>query len=193
MTSKAVMNFYIGGMLEPLENGFPLALRKDIISAYELLRGARDSGNIVYLIGNGGSATLASHMATDLQLGGVRAVSLTDVAAVTTYMNDVGAHECFSKQIEVLGRKGDILIAISGSGNSANILNGISQASHMGMNTIGLCGMTGGRMLEYSETLNVLIHTPVPPGPLSMPISQDLQQVVLHILTYALMEDQKGN
>jgi len=166
-------------------------------SVYEILRSARIVGRMVYLIGNGGSATLASHMATDLQLGGVRAVSLTDVAAVTTYMNDDGASFCFRKQIKRLGREKDILIAISTSGNSPNMIEGIWEALSQGMLVIGMTGRDGGRMKTEFEGRfpgYISLHCATPPSTLATPISQDLQQIVLHILTYALIEDsKKGN
>ena len=76
---------------------------------------------LVWLAGNGGSAALASHMATDLQLAGVRAQALTDVAAITTYANDISYTDSITEQMKYLVRPGDLMILISTSGNSDNI------------------------------------------------------------------------
>lgn len=137
----------------------------------------------VWLIGNGGSATLASHMATDLQLAGVRALPLTDISAVTTYANDEEYKTSFSSQLRVQGAKGDLLIAISGSGNSPNILRACTQAESMGISVLGVIGQTGGVMLRNWP------HIYIPA--VGMGVSQDTQQTALHMICYYLMHERK--
>ena len=96
----------------------------------------------VYLIGNGGSAANAIHIANDLVLScGVKAHALTaDVAILTAIGNDNGYEYVFSRQLEVYGEPGDLLIALSGSGNSPNIIKALLAASKIGMDTYSVVG-----------------------------------------------------
>mgnify|MGYP001611382036 FL=1 len=108
----------------------------------------------VYLIGNGGSATTAAHFATDLVHAGIlghepiiRAMSLVEnIALVTALGNDKGYDQIFSRQLKAVGKRGDILIAISASGNSQNIIEAVKMASKMGITSVGLLGFDGGRL-----------------------------------------------
>lgn len=146
--------------------------------AVELISKCRGT---IWLIGNGGSAALASHMATDLQLAKVRAVPLTDVAAITTYSNDSHFHDSFAFQINRLFRPDDILIAISGSGNSANITYAAATVQRHGGKVIGITGWDGGFLKGCCD-----IHLNVPSD--HMGRAQDGHQVALHIICYYLME-----
>lgn len=150
----------------------------------------RECKGTVWLIGNGGSATLASHMATDLQLAGVRAISLTDVAAVTTYGNDQHFSRIFSQQLIRFQQEGDIVIAISGSGNSHNLLNAVDNLNK-DITLITVTGFEGGLLSRKihngaEEKLDNAIHLRCPAP--HMGVSQDLHQVVLHMICYYLME-----
>lgn len=108
----------------------------------------------VFIAGNGGSAATASHMANDLLLGvaqtggtGFRAISLTDnIPIITATANDESYRNIFAKQLRALGRPGDVLIAISGSGNSLNLVEAVLVAREIGMSTIGMLGMDGGEL-----------------------------------------------
>ncbi len=120
----------------------------------EILDSARRTGQTVFFVGNGGSAATASHWANDLSIGtqvkGVpcfRALSLTDnVPILTCRGNDRSYQDLFVGQLEVLFREGDVLVAISASGNSPNVLRAIEYANSHGGTTIGLSGFDGGRM-----------------------------------------------
>lgn len=142
----------------------------------------------VWLIGNGGSACLASHMATDLQLASVRAIALTDVAALTTYANDLAFSYSFSAQLNRLMGREDILIALSGSGNSGNILDACAFARKKGVYVIGLSGFQRGGSLNDPGYCDLHLHAPAD----SMGQVQDLQQVMLHIICYWLMKERKA-
>lgn len=117
------------------------------------------AGRTVFLIGNGGSATTASHFATDLShccfidhKPIIKAISLVDnVALLTALMNDRGQEEIFTRQIRNLFQKDDILIAISASGNSANIVSAVTQAKKMGGHTIGIVGFDGGIIADLCD------------------------------------------
>lgn len=98
----------------------------------------------VYLIGNGGSAANAIHIANDLVSVGIKAHALTaDVATLTAIANDFGYENVFSRQIEVFCEKDDLLIALSGSGTSPNIIKAIYAARDIGMDTFAVKGMFG--------------------------------------------------
>ena len=111
------------------------------------------SNNKIFFAGNGGSAADAQHLAGELvnrfgfERPGLAAIALTtDTSIITSISNDYGFDMLFSRQIQALGRQGDVFIALSTSGNSANIINGINESKKTGIKTIGLTGSTGGKM-----------------------------------------------
>jgi D-sedoheptulose 7-phosphate isomerase len=124
-----------------------------IVQAAELIRQALRDGHKLLLFGNGGSATDASHIAAEFVGRYHRdrqpfpAIALgADPAALTCIANDYGYEELFARQVRAHGRKGDIVIAISTSGNSPNVLKGIEAARALGLATIGWTGGTGGKL-----------------------------------------------
>ncbi|MBI2762034.1 MAG: SIS domain-containing protein [Chloroflexi bacterium] len=140
-------------------------------------------GGNVFLCGNGGSASTASHMAADLAKGapvgrvtGLRTVSLTDnVPIITAWGNDVDFSEVFAEQVRNLVRHRDALIAISASGNSPNILRAVEAAELQGAVTIGLCGFGGGRLAEMVD--HAVIVTSDEYGPI-----EDVHLVLNHAI-----------
>jgi len=126
----------------------------------ELLRGYEEE-RTVFLFGNGGSAALASHFACDLGKGTIvhgngrkrfRAVALTDnVPLMTAWANDACYDEVFAEQLQNLVAHGDIAFAISGSGNSPNVLRALEVAQAAGLSTIGLTGFQGGKMKSLCD------------------------------------------
>jgi D-sedoheptulose 7-phosphate isomerase len=141
----------------------------------------------VFLCGNGGSAANANHWANDLIYGaakggrgGVRAHSLSaNTSVLMCLANDTGYENIFSGQLEVLASPGDILVALSGSGNSPNILRAVEAGNKLGMETWAIVGFDGGKALEMARHA---IHFPVH----DMQIAEDLQMVICHILTKEL-------
>lgn len=116
------------------------------------------AGNKLLFVGNGGSAGIASHLAIDFSKnGGVRALALNDGAALTCLGNDLGFEQVFAKQIEFHGRRDDILVAISSSGQSANILNAVAKARELGLSVITLSGFQTDNPLRRSGDLNFYI------------------------------------
>ncbi|MBI2164693.1 MAG: D-sedoheptulose 7-phosphate isomerase [candidate division NC10 bacterium] len=110
----------------------------------------RKGGKILFF-GNGGSAADAQHLAAEFvnrflrDRGALAAVSLTtDTSALTSIGNDLGFDQVFSRQVEALGRPGDLVVAISTSGNSPNVLRGVEAARRLGCGTVGLTGGSGG-------------------------------------------------
>ena len=121
-----------------------------IAQVTERIIAALKQGRKILLFGNGGSATDASHLAAELvgryvkNRRALAAIALTtDQSVITSTGNDLGFSEIFSRQIEALGQKGDIAIAISTSGKSANVLKGVEAARAIGMVTIGFTGGDG--------------------------------------------------
>ena len=106
----------------------------------------------VYLAGNGGSAANAIHIANDLISVGVKAQALTaDVATVTAIANDFSYEEIFSKQLAVFGEPGDLLIVLSGSGNSPNIIKALEEAKRIGMVTWAIVGRADCKAIEIAD------------------------------------------
>src|ERR1017187_7503128 len=119
----------------------------------ETLLDARERGVTVFFIGNGGSAATASHFANDLSIGTnsynkpFRVISLTDnVAILTAVGNDFGYEEIFVRQLRSLGRSGDVLVGISASGNSPNLVRAFEYAKSVGISTVAITAFDGGRM-----------------------------------------------
>ena len=130
-----------------------VALEKDIASAGELCANALEQGNRIYLCGNGGSAADAQHIASELvgrfvsDRRSLPAIALTtDTSALTAIGNDYGYDDVFSRQAGGLCREGDVLIAISTSGNSKNVLKAVDVAHTVGSYVIGLSGKSGGAL-----------------------------------------------
>ena len=100
----------------------------------------KKSGRTAYFVGNGGSAAIASHMSDFKKNGNMKTGALLDASVVTCFGNDFGYEYMYSKQLEQIGSEGDLLIAISSSGNSMNIVNAIAEARNKKMNVITLSG-----------------------------------------------------
>lgn len=112
----------------------------------------------VYICGNGGSAANAIHIANDLIAKGVKAYALTaDVATLTAIANDHGYENVFYRQIFVLGQPGDLLIALSGSGKSPNVLLAIDLAKKIGMKVSTLFGNERGEDMQTAENMQLVI------------------------------------
>jgi D-sedoheptulose 7-phosphate isomerase len=126
-------------------------------SADLCIQALREDKKIIFA-GNGGSAADAQHLAGELvnrfgfERPGLSAISLTtDTSVITSISNDYGFKILFSRQIQALGKRGDILIAISTSGNSLNILEGLREAKKTGIKTIGFTGISGGKMMSLCD------------------------------------------
>jgi D-sedoheptulose 7-phosphate isomerase len=122
------------------------------------MRLAHDNGNRLFFIGNGGSAGISSHMAADYSKnGGMRASALTDSSTITCLGNDYGYEHIFEKQLEWHGRAGDILVAISSSGRSKNILNGVRAARDKKCTVYTLSGFSADNPLRTMGDLNFFL------------------------------------
>ena len=157
--------------------------------AIEWLKQAREHGRHIFVCGNGGSASTASHFACDIGKGASRArqsrfriVALTDnLPTLTAYANDVGYDSVFIEQLKSFALPGDVLMAISGSGNSQNVVQAVEYANACGLKTIGLTGRDGGKL---GAVVQLNIHVPVP----HMGRIEDTHMVVCHMIAYYFME-----
>lgn len=135
--------------------GKAIDLHKGIFQAVKLVSRQSKHGNKVIFVGNGGSASIASHMSTDfLKNLKVPSLAFSDVSLVTCVSNDLGYESVFSVPIERLAKKGDILFAISSSGKSKNILNAASCAKKKGCFVIGLSGFSSRNPLRGMGNIN---------------------------------------
>jgi D-sedoheptulose 7-phosphate isomerase len=155
-----------------------------------LLLSARKEGKNVYFIGNGGSAATASHFANDLAIGTrskkppFKVMSLTDNSSVITAIgNDYGYEQVFVKQLEACLGSGDLLVAISASGNSPNILKAVEYTKENNGITIGLTGFDGG---ELKKIVDHVIHVPTVKGDYG-PV-EDVHMILDHVVGNYLMQ-----
>lgn len=161
--------------------------RESLWQAVDLLLEAGRDGRRIYLIGNGGSAATASHMANDLgkqaTVAGrpmLRAIALTDnVPLITAWSNDESYADCFARQMANHLEPGDVLVAISCSGNSANVLRAVEMARLRGARSIGLTGDLGGGLRDLVDCCIA-----VPSAHIGQ--QEDLHLVINHALTAAI-------
>jgi D-sedoheptulose 7-phosphate isomerase len=161
-------------------------LSRPFTETLEILEHGLRRGGKLLLFGNGGSAADAQHIAAELIIrykadrAAISAIALTtDSSALTACGNDLGFDAVFERQIEGLGREGDVAVGISTSGNSANVLKGLSQARAMGLRTVGLTGGTGGQMRSMCDALIVV------PSSVTARI-QEMHITIGHVLCKAL-------
>ncbi|MET0239902.1 MAG: SIS domain-containing protein [Sphingobium sp.] len=151
--------------------------------AHVAIEKAVAAGGKIYSIGNGGSAAIADHLCCDWTKGThshghptIDSRSMTaNVPLYTAIANDFGFETVFAKQVEFLAKPEDILVAISSSGNSPNILAGVAAAKAIGMVTIGLSGFSGGRLREEAD---IILHADIS----NYGIVEDVHQSVMHVL-----------
>jgi len=160
-----------------------------VAQAIEILREARERGATIFVCGNGGSASTASHFVCDMVKGAsfgrdkrFRIMALTDsLATITAYSNDVGYDCIFAEQLRNFARPGDVLLAISGSGNSPNVVQAAEYANQAGCRTIALTGRDGGKLGRAAQ-LEIRVAEP------HMGRIEDGHMVVCHMLCYRFME-----
>src|SRR5579862_8031011 len=133
-----------------------IALDTAVRSIGAKMRACHDGGRRIMLIGNGGSAGICSHLATDFcKNGGMRATAFNDGSVLTWLGNDYGYEQVFAKQIEWHGLKGDMLIAISSSGRSLNILNAVASARRLSCMIVTLSGFKPDNPLRSLGDINI--------------------------------------
>ena len=160
--------------------------------AIEWMRQARDEGRTIFTCGNGGSASTASHFVCDVVKGAsfnrakrFRIMALTDsLPTITAYSNDVNYDCVFVEQLKNFAQPGDLLLSISGSGNSPNVLRAVEFANQSGLKTIGLTGRDGGQLGKLSQ-LEINVADP------HMGRIEDGHMIVCHMLAYYFMDTER--
>ena len=162
---------------------------REIGQFIETLLDARERGATIFFIGNGGSTATASHFVNDIAIGTnsyekpFRAISLTDSNAIITAVgNDFGFEEIFVRQLRVLGRAGDVVVAISASGNSPNLIRAFDYAKSIGIKTVAITAFDGGKIKQMADEG---VHVPTAPkeyGP-----AEDAHMVLDHLVGAYLM------
>ena len=131
----------LGNIQASQKDGNSLEFFAAIESAGQLAMAQTEAGRKIIFIGNGASASIASHMSTDFwKNGSMRAIAFNDAALLTCLSNDCGYENVFGKSVEMFADEGDILVAISSSGKSENILNGVREARKRGVHVVTLSG-----------------------------------------------------
>jgi len=175
--------------LTETERAVRLIDRDAVRAVVDRLFACWSAGGTTYLIGNGGSAATASHMMNDLLKCTLvpgqprfRAVALTDnVPAMTAFANDMSYEEIFVEPLRALLEPGDALIALSGSGNSPNVLRAIAYAREVGAVTVGLCGDTGGKLAGLAD-----LAVKIPAARIGQ--QEDGHLILNHVIALALHE-----
>jgi D-sedoheptulose 7-phosphate isomerase len=151
--------------LRRLLEGFPEAEIAKVVRMAEAIAAALVRGNAVFTCGNGGSAADAQHIAGELvgrfrhKTRGYHAASLTTNSSIVTALaNDFSFDEVFSRQLESMGRPGDVLLALSTSGSSENLLRAVEAAKRLGLSTFAFSGKGGGRLARAAEIVVVVPH-----------------------------------
>lgn len=183
------------GVLKEITNHIEVAqsvsklLPAVIASACQLVVDTIKSGKRVYLFGNGGSASDAQHIAAEFtgryvkHRKGLPAIALTtDTSALTAISNDYGYERVFERQVEALAEEGDLLVGISTSGNSPNVINALAYGQSIGCKTLGLSGSGGGTMNICCD-LNIIV-----PDNVTARI-QEMHIMIGHIICGALDEN----
>ena len=170
------------------------ALDKDAINdALNLLLETMEKGNTVFVFGNGGSSATASHFQNDFNKGvsehtekKFNFLCLNDnVATVMAVANDIGFEEVFRFQLRGHIKPGDVVLAISGSGNSKNVINAVEYAKEQGCRVIGLTGFGGGKLRQLAD---VSLHAPIN----SMQITEDIHMIFDHLMMSIFYRDLCG-
>ncbi len=182
---KTAINNYFDRLEKTIDN----LDRNEIENFIQVLNQARNNEKTVFIMGNGGSAATASHFVCDFNKGAsymcddkkrFKFICLNDnIASMTAYSNDVSYDDIFVEQLKNFLKKGDVVIGISGSGNSKNIIKAVEYANKNDGITVGLTGYNGGKLRElakYSVNANVV----------DMQVSEDIHMILCHLILKVL-------
>lgn len=164
-----------------------------INDAIRLIFETYEKGNTIYIFGNGGSSATASHYQNDFNKGiseytekKFNFYCLNDnVATVMAIANDIGFEEVFRFQLRGRIKPGDLVMAISGSGNSKNVINAVEYAKEQGNQIIGLTGFDGGKLRKLSD---ISLHAPIQ----SMQVTEDIHMILDHLIMAVLSKRMCG-
>jgi len=195
-----------GIMQETMANSFPRLYKAEVLKAVEtidlekvgqaidLFIQAREEGRHIFVCGNGGSAASASHFVCDMVKGAsfgrptrFRIMALADsLPTLTAYSNDIHYESVFIEQLKNFAEPGDVVMAISGSGNSPNVLRAVEYGNSLGCRTIALTGRDGGKLGALAQ-LNIQVANP------HMGHIEDVHMIVMHMICYYFMDAEKAS
>ena len=163
---------------------------KTLIEIYNIIKNARDKNTQIFVMGNGGSASTASHFVSDLlktsitnEANRFKAMSLSDnIPVLLAWSNDVSYDKVFSSQLENFLQEDDVVIGISGSGNSKNVLDAIEFANQKHAITIGLSGKGGGKLSELAK-INLTVQSD------DMLTIETMHLLICHLITTLIRSD----
>ena len=169
--------------IEKLQGVLHSIPKEKVFLLQQLLEKAQKEKKQIFIFGNGGSAGNAIHIANDFIYGASKDIGKgfkinalpSNTSVLTCLANDEGYEEVFVRQLAVLANPGDIVVALSGSGNSANIVKALKWSKENGNPSVAILGFSGGHSLNFAD---VVIHTPID----DMQISEDIQLVIFHAL-----------
>lgn len=188
MNITSFVGEYLAEVKRLLDGIDPDAVDRIVATLLEAWR----SGRRVLLMGNGGSSSSVSHIVNDMQKNialetgrPLRALCLSDCTPLLmAWANDTQWDNIFTPQVECWAEPGDVVIGVSGSGNSMNVINGITAANRAGAVTIGLAGFQGGKLKEAAERC-IIVPTD------NMQRIEDVHMILLHVIFSALLEQAK--
>jgi D-sedoheptulose 7-phosphate isomerase len=165
-----------------------------IIALVQLLLKAKENGNTIFIFGNGGSGATASHVTGDFLKGisygldkRFRVQCLNDnISGMMAISNDLSYEEIFIEQLKTFLKRDDVVIGISGSGNSMNIVKAMEFAKSAGAKIIAFCGYKGGKIKDIAD---ITIHAPIN----DMEITEDVHIVIFHAIKQMIMKELKGD
>tara|TARA_B100001248_G_scaffold260598_1_gene249277 strand:- start:933 stop:1511 length:579 start_codon:yes stop_codon:yes gene_type:complete len=188
------MKDQIENYLNRLNNTIEKLSQNEILICCETLLSAYERGSNIFICGNGGSASTASHFACDINKGvsygeekRFKIIPLTDnFATITAYSNDVGYEDIFVEQLKNFYQTNDVIIGISGSGNSENVLKAVKFVNDNGGISIGWTGYKGG-------ILKKIAHFSVNANVMDMQTSEDIHLILVHIVMKVLRKKLTGS
>jgi len=165
-----------------------------IVSLADLLLKSRVNGNSIFIFGNGGSGATASHVTGDFLKGisyglekRFRVQCLNDnLSGMMAISNDLSYEEIFIEPLKGFLSKDDVVIGISGSGNSVNVVKALEYARSSGARTVAFCGFNGGKIKEIAD---IVIHAPVH----DMEVTEDIHIIIFHAIKQIIMKELKGD
>jgi len=174
---------HFSSYIEKLQGVLRSIPKEKVFLLQQLFEKAQKEKKQIFIFGNGGSAGNAIHIANDFIYGASKDIGKgfkinalpSNTSVLTCLANDEGYEEVFVRQLAVLANPGDIVVALSGSGNSANIVKALKWSKENGNPSVAILGFSGGHSLNFAD---VVIHTPID----DMQISEDIQLVIFHAL-----------
>jgi D-sedoheptulose 7-phosphate isomerase len=181
---------YFQTYIKALHESLSKVTVQSLNAALNKIKSTLKTSNHIYVAGNGGSAAISDHLCCDFTKGTyipsqpcLKTHSLSSNTAVITALgNDLGYEDIFSHQLKMLGQKDDLVILVSSSGNSANIVKAAKTAREMGMQTIALTGFSGG---DVSSLVEVHLHVPIN----NYGVVEDSHQAIMHVLSQFINQE----